>query len=105
MIFIADTESRKELIGIAEYILNAPNEATEELYRDKWKAKRLVRCKDCKHKPEVKEIEIYGRIEKYPLFPDDSTCPVCNTSDSYYSWIPDDNWFCANGEQKDGANE
>ena len=70
----------------------------------KCKNHEIVRCKDCKHRPEVKERKIYGRVEKYPVFPEDSICPACNTSDSYYSWIPDDDWFCADGE-REVANE
>lgn len=42
----------------------------------------VVRCKDCKH----------YKVE-------DGPCPAENASDSYYSWIPDPNWFCADGEK------
>lgn len=90
---------------MAEYILNAPNEATEELYRDKWKAKRLVRCKDCKHRPEVKKYVSFGREEEYYVFPKGSKCPGQNGNDDYYSWCPDDDWFCADGEPKEGEND
>ena len=44
----------------------------------------LIRCKDCKFNPKLDRR---------------SKCP-CNCCDSYYSWIPDDNWFCADGERK-----
>lgn len=44
----------------------------------------VVRCKDCKHR-ENREW--------------DSPCP-CVCADSWYSWMPEDDWFCANGERK-----
>ena len=43
----------------------------------------IVYCKNCKHRP----------------FPDYG-CP-CQCDDGYYSWYPDDDWFCGNGELKD----
>jgi hypothetical protein len=60
----------------------------------------LVRCKDCKHRPKKPNwatFEDGGDIE----FPENSKCPCQNTSDRYYSWYPDDDWFCADGERKD----
>lgn len=45
----------------------------------------VVRCKDCKHR-ENREW--------------DSPCP-CVCADSWYSWMPEDDWFCANGERKE----
>jgi hypothetical protein len=51
----------------------------------------VTRCKDCKHRP-------YGKGEYDDLlFPDD-ICP-CQCDDFWYSWIPDDDWFCKNGER------
>ena len=52
----------------------------------------IVRCKDCKHKPIKGDL----RIE----FPD-YKCPCQNSDDDWYSYMPDDDWFCADGEQKD----
>lgn len=49
----------------------------------------VVRCKDCKHRPTQKKC-----------FPD-MVCP-CQCSDSYYSWVPPDDWYCADGERKEG---
>lgn len=47
----------------------------------------VVRCKDCKH----------YKVE-------DGQCPADYTGDPYYSWTPDPNWFCADGERgQDGA--
>lgn len=54
----------------------------------------VVRCKDCIHKPTGSGVN--HDIE----FPEqDYRCP-CRCEDYWYSWIPDDNWFCANGERK-----
>lgn len=56
----------------------------------------IVRCKDCKHRPEKiceDEPEKGFNLE----FPD-WRCP-CRCDDGYYSWMPDDNWFCGNGEK------
>ncbi len=58
----------------------------------------VVRCKDCKHRPKEPDQETYedgGDIE----FPD-GKCPCECSSDRYYSWYPDDDWFCAEGERK-----
>lgn len=62
-------------------------------------AVQVVRCKDCKYRPErLKE----GGGEGFNLeFPDDNfKCP-CHCDDGWYNWMPDDNWFCGNGERKE----
>ena len=70
-------------------------------YRQQIKWSPMVRCKDCKHRPSImvgydaKDIDDGFALE----FPDER-CP-CQCSDPYYSWMPTDNWFCANGEEKD----
>ena len=58
----------------------------------------VVRCKDCKHRPtQTKPPKTYGfSIE----FPEESKCP-CQCDDGFYSWYPNDDWFCANGERKE----
>jgi len=56
----------------------------------------LVRCKDCKHRPT-------GTNRDDLEFPDDK-CP-CQCEDYWYSWKPSDDWFCGNGERKDGEHE
>ena len=66
-------------------------------YADGWRdmKKSLVRCKDCKHKPTGSGVN--HDIE----FPEqDYRCP-CRCEDFWYSWMPDDDWFCANGERKE----
>lgn len=72
--------------------------------------KDVVLCGECKYKP-VEEKYTHTRRDKYG-FPeklweetivkspvDFSPCP-CIQDDEYYSWVPDDEWFCANGELK-----
>ena len=54
----------------------------------------VVRCKDCKHRPKKPyrfDIE----------FPEGSKCPCQCSDDQYYSWYPEDDWYCANGERMD----
>ena len=60
---------------------------------------QIIRCKDCKHRPELKLYSDrhgnYTAVE----FPDGSKCP-CQCEDFFYSWYPKDDWFCANGERR-----
>lgn len=53
----------------------------------------IVRCKDCKHKPNR------NAAEHDIIFPDDK-CP-CQCEDYWYSWIPRDDWYCGNAERKE----
>ena len=55
-----------------------------------------VRCGECKYKPTdthghnyLKELEFLNGYK----------CP-CECEDPWYSWMPGDDWFCANGERK-----
>ncbi len=56
----------------------------------------LTRCKDCKHRPTVTGEYENGLDVEFP----DWKCP-CRCDDGWYNWIPDDNWFCGNGERKE----
>lgn len=58
---------------------------------------KIVRCKDCKHKPSGNSAD--HNVE----FPDE-ICP-CQCEDSWYSWVPKDDFFCAWGERRDDADE
>ena len=58
----------------------------------------VTRCKDCKHRPKIAEVPFCkdgGFIYELP----DDVCP-CQCYDQYYSWMPDDDWYCAKGERK-----
>lgn len=60
----------------------------------------VVRCKDCKYKPTAPDGITYGlQVE----FPDKwaNRCP-CLCEDGWYSWVPDDDFFCAYGAKEDG---
>lgn len=52
----------------------------------------MIRCRDCRHRPT-------GDPYEHDLeFPDDK-CP-CKCEDYWYSWMPNDDWYCANGERR-----
>lgn len=62
--------------------------------------KELVRCKDCKHRPKEPNFETYE--SGFDLeFPEGSKCPCLCYGDKWYSWYPNDEWFCADGERKE----
>ena len=77
---------------IREYIIKISDEVMENEIADR--PQELVRCKDCKHRPVRPENCKSGFDLKFP----DYECPF-NCEDPYYSWYPDDNWFCADGER------
>ena len=52
----------------------------------------VVRCKECKHRPS-------GTGANHDLEFPDGVCP-CQCEDFWYSWKPNDDWFCASGERK-----
>jgi len=54
---------------------------------------KVIRCKDCKHRPVKPDDYENGFSLEFP----DTKCP-CQCSDGWYSWYPDDDWYCANGE-------
>jgi len=56
----------------------------------------VVRCKDCKYRPIDTGTHQYGHELE---FPNEYKCP-CQCGDNWYSWMPDDEWFCANGERR-----
>ena len=65
---------------------------------------KVVRCKDCKHRPHIEKAIMWGRQEIEVCAPriderEDYSCMCLNPDNSYYSWMPDDNWFCADGER------
>ena len=104
---------RDDYKGIMEYIDDAISLLKEQEHKDKmfraleddWKRLKallkeqpeIVRCRDCKHRPtQTEPPKTYGfSIE----FPEGSKCP-CQCDDGFYSWYPNDDWFCADGERK-----
>lgn len=55
----------------------------------------LIRCGECKHRP------IGGEAYNHTLIFPDEFCPCNCVDDNWYSWMPDDDWFCGNGERKE----
>ena len=62
-------------------------------------AVEVVRCKDCKHKPTGSGVNHDINFPKQ-----DYRCP-CRCEDYWYSWMPDDDWFCANGERREDETD
>ena len=62
----------------------------------------VVYCKDCIHRPYSTEP---GKTSGFAVeAPDrECKCPCFNPDDGYYSWIPADDFFCADGERCEGG--
>ena len=60
----------------------------------------LIQCKDCINRP-IKENPS-GADYGFNIKPSDSDryCPCVNEDDGWYSWMPDDNYYCAYGIRK-----
>lgn len=61
----------------------------------------IVTCGECKHKPIKYDPE--GDDFGFNLVSPngyDNLCPCLNTDDGFYSYMPDDNFFCAFGERR-----
>ena len=70
----------------------------------------LVRCKDCKYRPHLRDAVDEDDAEELKLghfngfdlrFPTEWKCPCQVYDDEYYSWFPKDDWFCADGERRE----
>lgn len=59
----------------------------------------VVRCKECKHRPIKDDPDgaDYGFNIVAPTDGDD-LCP-CLVEDGWYSWMPEDNFYCGRGEK------
>ena len=66
----------------------------------------LVRCGECKHKP-IKHDPEGDEFGFNLVSPNgyDNLCPCLNTDDGFYSYMPDDNFFCAYGERRANATQ
>lgn len=53
----------------------------------------IIRCKECIHRPQ-------GTGVNHDITFPDWECP-CQCDDYWYSWMPDDDWFCPNGERRE----
>ena len=54
----------------------------------------VIMCKNCIHRPIIDDPRT---TDGFSLQFPDFKCP-CRCDDPYYSWMPNDNWFCGNGE-------
>lgn len=64
----------------------------------------VVRCKDCIHRPLMVWNEANGDFDVRAPEVDgkeDWRCPCLIEDDPYYSWSPNDNWFCGNGKRRE----
>ena len=79
------------------------NESEYEIHVTARNISEPVRCKDCKHRPMKKDPN--GNDYGFNLYSSDDTeiCP-CIVGDNWYSWMPQDNFYCAYGEWKDDAS-
>ena len=83
-------EYEQSVIDAVDVILNtARREAQPE----------IIRCKDCKHKPTGSGVNHDINFPKQ-----DYRCP-CRCEAYWYSWMPDDDWFCANGERREDETD
>ena len=65
------------------------------------KHKELIRCKDCKHRPKLDEEDVENdTVDGFSFEFPDFKCP-CRCEDPYYNWMPEDDWYCGNGERKE----
>lgn len=85
-------------------VLKACNDISDEAYQELMvyfenlppvDAIEVVRCRNCKHRPT-------GENRRNLKFPDDK-CP-CQCEDCWYDWKPADDWYCGNGERKEGGD-
>lgn len=82
---------RKEAVEIVEYLC-IDKEPTID-------AVEVVRCKECRHRPYKDEDG-----EVWPVSWHDEICP-CICEDSYYNWMPEDDFFCKRGERREDDND
>ena len=61
----------------------------------------VTHCKDCVYRPYYEPSD--SKSVSDLVFPDYrfNPCP-CRVEDVWYSWMPDDDWFCAYGKRKGG---
>ena len=69
-----------------EYIVQAIAQETIDSF-DAHNAPELIRCKDCKKRPDEHETELNGKL--------------CRYCELHRRWTTDD-WFCADGKKKSG---
>ena len=110
---MGDYISRQKVERFIENGLNNPDKKkafghdaveilTEVHYMDSVDVRPVVYCRDCIHRPYSSEP---GKTSGFAVeAPDrECKCPCFNPDDGWYSWIPDDYFFCGNGERREGG--
>ena len=68
--------------------------------------KDIVLCGECKYKPYLQKYLIKMDGDKYNFVVENieslpsSPCPCIHSDDIRYKWIPENDWYCGNGEPK-----
>ena len=99
---VLDILSREPSVAITKQDLKSfPDfNRNEANYQASIEWKPLVKCKECKHRPK----KPYPGASRFNLQFPDGACPYyCD--DGYYCEYPSDEFFCANGEREEKANE
>ena len=98
---LTDTNLKRNVDSVCDGDMNRTRRAAQRVIAQlpAVDAAPVVRCKYCKHRPtdNSDEKSCGGFDIEFP----DAVCP-CQCDDGYYSFYPDDDWFCANGEHRDG---
>ena len=95
-----------ELERTSEITFNTPSgKKVAFIKKPTVEAVEVVRCKDCKHRPHIEKAITRYRQEIEVCAPmvdgrEDYSCMCLNPDNDYFSWMPDDNWFCADGERR-----
>lgn len=74
----------RSIVDHVEDMPSAPSERKVE----------VVRCEECKFKPH------WDEKTESAVFPIPDRCP-CECDDYFYSWVPNDDWFCKDGERRE----
>ena len=96
-----DILSREPSIAVIKQDLKSSADywRDEACYRASLEWKPLVKCKECKHRPEQPipcVFQEYPNMTRFDLQFPDGVCPSCE--------YPPDDFFCAYGEREDKNN-
>ena len=88
----------RSVIETLLYMVDEDSDGVEEVMQ--LPTIELVRCKECKHRPIKEDAD--GKDYGFNLIEPtegDERCP-CLVSDGWYSWMPNDNFYCGFGERE-----
>jgi L-rhamnose mutarotase len=91
-LFMVDTQEDVYFVWKSDWYEGEQNIALIDFFPVSDAQPEIVRCKDCMHRPTLDED---GELD----FPPTYQCP-CQCDDYYYSWMPEDDWFCGNAERR-----